>query len=53
MREIRVHGQSARYTHTRIGVGGRMDTLQCAVILGKLPRFATVNDLMADLHAAD
>ena len=29
-REIRVHGQSARYTHTRVGVGGRMDTLQCA-----------------------
>jgi UDP-2-acetamido-2-deoxy-ribo-hexuluronate aminotransferase len=38
-REIRVHGQSARYTHTRIGVGGRMDTLQCAVVLGKLDRF--------------
>lgn len=38
-REIRVHGQSARYTHTRIGVGGRMDTLQCAIVLGKLPRF--------------
>jgi len=38
-REIRVHGQSERYVHTRIGVGGRMDTLQCAVILGKLHRF--------------
>jgi UDP-2-acetamido-2-deoxy-ribo-hexuluronate aminotransferase len=38
-REIRVHGQSARYTHTRIGVGGRMDTLQCAIVLGKLGRF--------------
>jgi len=37
-REIRVHGQSARYTHTRVGVGGRMDTLQCAVVLAKLPR---------------
>ena len=37
-REIRVHGQSARYTHTRLGVGGRMDTLQCAVVLGKLDR---------------
>lgn len=39
MREIREHGQSARYVHTRIGVGGRMDTLQCAVVLGKLERF--------------
>ena len=38
-REIRVHGQSARYTHTRLGLGGRMDTLQCAVVLAKLPRF--------------
>jgi UDP-2-acetamido-2-deoxy-ribo-hexuluronate aminotransferase len=38
-REIRVHGQSARYLHSRVGVGGRMDTLQCAVVLAKLPRF--------------
>lgn len=39
MREIRVHGQSHRYVHTRLGVGGRMDTLQCAVVLAKLERF--------------
>jgi UDP-2-acetamido-2-deoxy-ribo-hexuluronate aminotransferase len=39
MREIRVHGQSRRYVHTRIGVGGRMDTLQCAIVLAKLDRF--------------
>jgi UDP-2-acetamido-2-deoxy-ribo-hexuluronate aminotransferase len=38
-REIRVHGQSARYTHTRVGLGGRMDTLQCAIVLAKLERF--------------
>ena len=38
-REIRVHGQSRRYHHTRLGLGGRMDTLQCAVVLAKLPRF--------------
>ena len=38
-REFRVHGQSGRYHHTRVGVGGRMDTLQCAVVLAKLPRF--------------
>ncbi|HOB92499.1 MAG TPA: DegT/DnrJ/EryC1/StrS family aminotransferase [Aquabacterium sp.] len=38
-REIRVHGQSKRYHHTRVGVGGRMDTLQCAVVLAKLERF--------------
>ena len=40
MREIRVHGQSRRYVHTRVGVGGRMDTLQCAIVLAKLERFA-------------
>jgi UDP-2-acetamido-2-deoxy-ribo-hexuluronate aminotransferase len=39
MREIRVHGQSGRYQHTRIGVGGRMDSIQCAVVLAKLARF--------------
>jgi UDP-2-acetamido-2-deoxy-ribo-hexuluronate aminotransferase len=38
-REIRVHGQSARYQHSRVGVGGRMDTLQCAVVLAKFERF--------------
>jgi UDP-2-acetamido-2-deoxy-ribo-hexuluronate aminotransferase len=37
--EIRIHGQSARYVHTRVGVGGRMDTLQCAIVLAKLERF--------------
>jgi len=37
--EIRVHGQSTRYYHTRIGLGGRMDTIQCAVLLAKLDRF--------------
>jgi UDP-2-acetamido-2-deoxy-ribo-hexuluronate aminotransferase len=39
LREIRVHGQSQRYVHARIGVGGRMDTLQCAIVLAKLERF--------------
>ena len=39
MREIRVHGQERRYHHTRVGVGGRMDSIQCAVVLAKLERF--------------
>jgi UDP-2-acetamido-2-deoxy-ribo-hexuluronate aminotransferase len=38
-REIRIHGQSGRYHHTRLGVAGRMDTLQCAIVLAKLARF--------------
>ena len=39
MSEIRLHGQSKRYVHTRVGVGGRMDTLQCAIVLAKLENF--------------
>lgn len=39
MREIRVHGQERRYYHTRIGIGGRIDTLQCAILLAKLDNF--------------
>lgn len=39
MKEVRVHGQSGRYYHTRVGVNGRLDTLQCAVLLPKLERF--------------
>ena len=39
MRQIRVHGEESRYRHVRVGVGGRMDTLQCAVVLAKLARF--------------
>ncbi|WP_069472371.1 DegT/DnrJ/EryC1/StrS family aminotransferase [Candidatus Marithrix sp. Canyon 246] len=39
MREIRVHGQEKRYHHTRIGINGRMDTLQAAILLAKLEIF--------------
>ena len=39
MREIRVHGQDRRYHHPRIGLNGRMDTLQAAILLAKLGRF--------------
>ncbi|MBN9230129.1 MAG: DegT/DnrJ/EryC1/StrS family aminotransferase [Legionella sp.] len=37
--EIRIHGQSARYTHSRIGINGRMDTIQAAVLLEKMKLF--------------
>jgi UDP-2-acetamido-2-deoxy-ribo-hexuluronate aminotransferase len=50
-RETRVHGQSARYSHTRLGVGGRMDTLQCAVVLAKLERFEWELQRRAELGA--
>ncbi len=38
-REIRHHGQAGRYHHTRVGINGRLDTIQCAILLAKLERF--------------
>lgn len=38
-RQIRVHGDESRYRHVRLGVAGRMDSIQCAVILAKMPIF--------------
>lgn len=37
--EIRIHGQHARYQHGRIGINGRMDTLQAAILIEKLKLF--------------
>jgi UDP-2-acetamido-2-deoxy-ribo-hexuluronate aminotransferase len=37
---LREHGQSKRYHHQYIGMGGRLDTLQAAVLLAKLPTYA-------------
>ncbi|MFT3800665.1 MAG: DegT/DnrJ/EryC1/StrS family aminotransferase [Burkholderiaceae bacterium] len=39
MREIRVHGQDRRYHHAVVGLNGRLDTLQAAVLLAKLDVF--------------
>jgi len=39
MKSLRVHGQSKRYHHQYIGMGGRMDTLQCAVVNVKLKHY--------------
>lgn len=39
MREIRIHGQNRRYHHPRIGINGRIDTLQAAIVLAKLDVF--------------
>jgi UDP-2-acetamido-2-deoxy-ribo-hexuluronate aminotransferase len=39
MRMMRVHGQEKRYYHKYIGIGGRLDTLQAAVLLAKLPHY--------------
>ncbi len=39
MRVIRAHGQEKRYVHSRIGINGRLDTIQAAILLAKLDRF--------------
>ncbi len=39
MAQIRVHGQEGRYHHVTMGINGRLDTLQCAVLLEKLKRY--------------
>ena len=39
MREILNHGQQQRYDHIRLGINGRMDSLQAAVLLAKLEIF--------------
>jgi UDP-2-acetamido-2-deoxy-ribo-hexuluronate aminotransferase len=37
---MRIHGQNKRYYHKYIGMGGRLDTIQAAVLLAKLPYYA-------------
>jgi len=39
MTEIRVHGQDRRYHHTRLGLNGRLDTIQAAILLAKFEIF--------------
>ncbi len=39
IKQIRVHGEERRYRHVRVGVNGRLDTIQAAVLLAKLEIF--------------
>ena len=39
IRSLRLHGQSKRYHHQYIGIGGRLDTIQAAVLLVKLAHY--------------
>ncbi|MES1948410.1 DegT/DnrJ/EryC1/StrS family aminotransferase [Salinisphaera sp. C84B14] len=39
MRELRNHGQNAPYQHPRLGINGRLDTIQAAVLLAKMEVF--------------
>jgi len=51
---LRIHGQSKRYHHKHIGIGGRLDTIQAAILLAKLSYFSKeLNDRrkIADYYA--
>ncbi len=50
--QIRLHGQSQRYVHSAVGINGRLDTLQAAVLLVKLEHFDEDVKLRADAGAA-
>lgn len=39
LRQLLNHGQSQRYVHTSLGINGRFDTIQAAVLLEKLKIF--------------
>ena len=39
IREISIHGQNKRYSHNQIGLNGRLDTIQAAILLAKLDLF--------------
>lgn len=39
IRSLRVHGQTGRYEHQHIGINGRLDTLQAAILIAKFAHF--------------
>lgn len=41
MRAIRIHGSDKKYQHFHLGLTGRLDTIQAAVLLAKFPHFAS------------
>ena len=51
-RQFRAHGEERRYHHVKVGMNGRLDTIQAAVLLSKLevliPRLRNVRKSRAD-----
>jgi UDP-2-acetamido-2-deoxy-ribo-hexuluronate aminotransferase len=35
MRQIRIHGQKVKHQHPLVGINGRLDTMQAAILLEK------------------
>lgn len=51
MKSIRVHGQVGRYNHPNLGVNGRLDTIQAAILLEKLEIFDKELELRQEVAA--
>jgi dTDP-4-amino-4,6-dideoxygalactose transaminase len=51
LRRLRLHGGSRQYFHDEVGFNSRLDTLQAAVLLAKLPHLAAWSAARAS-HAA-
>ena len=51
MRAIRTHGGVKRHYHPLLGMNGRFDTLQAAVLLAKLPHFKWETEARARIGA--
>ncbi len=51
MKEIRMHGQDKRYHHPRVGINGRLDTIQAAILLAKMDIFPEEVELRAKIGA--
>ena len=39
MRQIRVHGQMKKHHHPRLGINGRLDSIQAAIVMAKMAIF--------------
>lgn len=44
LRSLRLHGETSRYHHARVGGNFRMDAIQAAVLLAKLPHLKSWNE---------
>ncbi|HJS46544.1 MAG TPA: DegT/DnrJ/EryC1/StrS family aminotransferase [Gemmatimonadales bacterium] len=51
LRSLRLHGGTREYYHDEVGTNSRLDTLQAAVLLAKLPRLAGWNARRRELAA--
>lgn len=51
MQEIRLHGQDRRYHHSCLGINGRIDTIQAAILLAKLEVFVEEIKLRQEIGA--